>query len=757
MAADSGNTVSAPAIRTVRLGIDGMTCASCVRRVEKSISKIDGVVSANVNLATEEASVEIGDGAAFDKIRKAVEDAGYQVRIDEVSNAAGFTPQTTGADQPMPRPKDNAHDEIRRRLILAASLTLPLFLLGMLGMFDWFRELIPLNTGDAQKIMFLLATPVMFLSAQPFFKGFWVNLKHCAADMNSLVAVGTGSAYIYSTIVTLFPGWFGFHHAAHEVYFETAGVIVTLILFGRFLESRAKRKAGDAIAALMELKPLEALVWRNGEYATVPAGDVVPGDRLLVKPGGKIPVDGRILAGSALLDQSFLTGESMPVEKREGDTVAAGALNTFGSFEFEATAVGADTMLARIIRLVGEAQGSKAPVQRLVDRIASIFVPVVVAIAAATFIAWFGFAGANFSTALIHTIAVLIIACPCALGLATPTAIMVGVGVGARRGILIKNAEALERAQNTEVVVLDKTGTITEGTPYLNAVVSVGGLDDSALLRLAAAAEARSEHPLAAAIVAEARRLNLELPPATGFVYTGGMGIYAKVDGKAVVAGNRRHLEAAGVTVPGPIDIAGSEDGSTLVYLAIDGAYAGAMTIGDRVRESSKEAVGHMKRQGLEVVLLTGDSRAAADRVAKELGIDRVYSEVLPDEKANVVKAEQQSGKSVAMVGDGINDAPALALADVSVAMGSGTDIAMETADVTLMRSDLRLVSSAIALSRRTLRTIKQNLFWAFIYNTIGIPLAAAGMLDPMIAAAAMAFSSVSVVSNSLLLKRFRV
>jgi P-type Cu+ transporter len=732
----------------MRLGIEGMTCASCVRRVEKAIEKLDGVATVNVNLATEEASVDLSDSnISRADLQSVIEAIGYNVR-DEPEQYAATAPQHDhGTDE-----DDPYHSDLKSKLYLAAALTTPVFLISMLGMFAWFRELWPLPADETNALLFLLTTPIMFLSAKPFFRGFWLNLKHGAADMNSLVAVGTGAAYLYSTLVTLFPRWLGMEAVPHDVYFETAGVIVTLILFGRYLESRAKRKASDSIKSLMELSAADAAVLRDGQFVRVPLEEVSAGDIIQVKPGAKVPVDGRITLGSALLDQSLMTGESMPVEKQLGDTVAGGTVNTYGSFEFEATAVGDNTLLSRIIDLVREAQGSKAPVQRLVDKIASVFVPVVIGIAALTFLYWFVIGDAGFAGALIYSIAVLIIACPCALGLATPTAIMVGIGVGARKGILIKNAEALERAKSTSVIVLDKTGTITEGKPRVIGVRAFEGHDENRLLALTAAVERQSEHPLGAAIVQEAEKRGLGMLIALNFAYKGGMGITAKVAGKQLVIGNAAQMEEEGISVPNE-DIA--SDAATDVLVAIDGQVAGIISIADSVRETSRQAIVDLKNDGIEVVMLTGDARSTADAIASQLGIDRVYADVLPDGKSDVVKQEQKSGNVVAMVGDGVNDAPALAVADVSIAMGSGTDIALETADITLMKNDLNAAGTAIRLSQGTIRKIKQNLFWAFIYNVIGIPLAAAGLLNPMIAAAAMAFSSVSVVSNSLLLKKF--
>jgi Cu+-exporting ATPase len=719
-----------------------MTCASCVLRVEKALQGVEGVSAATVNLASRKAMVELAEGTDVAALAAAVRRAGYGVNLPREERAS-----SPGAEIPE---AENGYEQearvLRRDLILAAAFTLPVMLLSMLPMLASVHAVWPLSMSDTNALLLVLTTPVLFLPGRRFFSGAWAMLRHAVADMNTLVAMGTGSAYLYSLVVVLFPHWLDLQAGHGDVYFDTSATIITLILLGRFLEAKAKHRATDAIRKLVGLQPRTAHIIRENEETEVALEEVKPGDVVLIRPGERVPVDGRVIAGASSVDESMISGEPLPVEKREGDTAVGGTVNKEGSLTIEATAVGADTVLGHIVRMVDEAQGSKAPVQKLVDRIAAIFVPVVIGIAVLTFVVWMLLPGSVFTAALLHFIAVLIIACPCALGLATPAAIMVGVGVGADRGILIKDAVSLEKARGVDVVVLDKTGTITEGKPSLTSVLTIDGTAEEELLTLAASAELPSEHPLGVAVVAAAKQRELQLRSPESFQYEPGTGVTAFLAGDAVQVGSAALMKSYAVKLPGDEWLRKQRDaGDTLLYVAVNGTLIGALTLADHVRANSAAAIAALQRQGVDVIMLTGDTAAAAREIARHAGVDHVLAGVRP----------QEGGKHVAMVGDGINDAPALAQADVSIAMGSGTDVAMETADITLMHSDLQGVVEAIALSRATLRKIRQNLFWAFIYNVIGIPLAAAGLLSPMLAAAAMAFSSVSVVSNSLLLRRF--
>ena len=741
------------------LPITGMTCAACVTRVEKALKKVDGVLDASVNLATEEATVSyLADVASFDALKAAVEKAGYGV-IETSDDAADDSEAQARAAELSRK---------RRQLIVALALGIPLMILSMLHDFGILK---PIWVGVSDMAMSddhhmpafynvwawifgALATPVVFYSGRDFIRGAWVNLKHGSANMDTLIALGSLTAYIFSVAVLIFK-------LPVHVYFETAAMIVALILVGKYLEAKAKGETSAAIRALMNLQPPVARVLRAGQETDVPVADVRAGEIIVVRPGEKIPVDGVITLGSSAVDESMLTGESLPVEKKTGDGVIGATLNTSGSFQFRATKVGKDSALAQIVTLVRNAQGSKAPVQRLADRISGIFVPIVIVIALATFAIWYWIAGVGFTQALIFAVAVLVIACPCALGLATPTAIMVGTGVGAQHGILIKNAESLERAVALKTVVLDKTGTITQGKPALTDVIPLGH-DEATLLQLAASAERGSEHPLGQAIVASANERKIALSQPSDFKAIAGGGIEATVDGKRIVIGNPRLIQERG------IDLAQHETtiselqarGRTAMLVSVDGALAGILAVADPIKPTSAAAIKALRDQGLHVVMLTGDNQRTAEAIGREAGVERVIADVLPADKAATIKQIQASGTTVAMVGDGINDAPALAQADVGVAIGTGTDVAMEASDITLLRGDLQSVPQAIQLSRKTMKTIRWNLFWAFIYNVIGIPIAAGvfyhwtgWQLSPMIAAAAMAFSSVFVVTNSLRLK----
>ncbi len=751
-------TKSIQPIEIVSFPVEGMTCASCVNRITRFLGKVDGVEDANVNLATESATVRF-DAARTDlaALAAAVEAAGYVARVDKVAGE-----EAEAGDEPSFADRHLA--DLRRRLLIAALLTAPI-LVGLARM-TVLPGLPELFTNPWFQLAF--ATPVQFYAGWPFYRGAFSALRHRAADMNTLVAVGTSAAYGYSVAAIAIPDFFraaglGMNGAALPLYFDTAAAIITLILLGRFLEARARSHTSDAIRKLIGLAPRTARVVRAGLELDLPIEEVARGDLLLVRAGEKIPVDGLVRDGRSAIDESMVTGESMPVGKKPGDEVIGGTLNGSGSFTYEATRVGADTVLAHIVRLVQEAQGSRAPIQRLADAVTGVFVPVVLATAAVTFFVWFSVGPAPaFNLALVNTIAVLIIACPCALGLATPTSIMVGTGKGAENGVLFRNAEALERLHKVRAVVLDKTGTLTEGKPRVTDIIRVDGAPTEVeLLSLVAAAERGSEHPLGEAIVRHARERGLEVADVGSFEAEAGQGVRAIVAGHAVLVGRAAFLGVESVMLHGAAERLAAA-GKTPVYVALDGRAVAVIAIADTLKAGSAAAVAELHRLGLTVVMLTGDNETTARSIAAEAGVDRVVADVRPDEKAAQVRALQAEGQAVAMVGDGVNDAPALASADVGVAIGTGTDVAIESAAVTLMSGDLRGVVTAIALSRSTMRNIKQNLFWAFAYNVILIPVAMGALypftgmlLDPIFAAAAMALSSVTVVSNALRLRRF--
>ncbi|MBI5020197.1 MAG: copper-translocating P-type ATPase [Ignavibacteriales bacterium] len=729
-------------IKTLIIPVEGMTCASCVSRVEKVLKNIDGVESANVNLATEKVTITIDSSIAkTQQLIAAVEDAGYKLILDEVVASKGSK-------------SSDFYSKLKKEFILCAVLTVPIMFISMVSMTDWFMNISLLDMNGINKILFIATSIVMLVSGKRFFSIAWKLAKHFDADMNTLVAVGTVVAYLYSSMTVLFPNWvIQSGHEPHQ-YFDTAATIITLILLGKTLEARAKQRASNAMKELMSIQPKIARVKRDDEYLEIAIDDVITGDIILVRPGEKIPVDGIIEKGETSIDESMMTGESIPVSKSVSDKVIGGSINTTGSIEFRTTAVGKDTVLSQIVRLVEEAQGSKAPIQSLADKIAGIFVPVVLGISIITFIIWL-MVGAEFNIAMINSIAVLIIACPCALGLATPTAIIVGTGKGASIGVLIKNAESLERAGNIDVVVFDKTGTLTEGKPLVSNIRTFNNFQEELVLRLSASVGHNSEHPLSKAIVELSQQRNMKLSTVDSFLSSSGYGIIGDVDGRNIIIGNSAFIEKYSIRIVDAEKIVKDleSEGKTIVYVGIDKILAGIISISDKIRSTSKEAVQSLHKVGIDVVLLTGDNETTAKTIAKEVGITKVIANVLPDLKAQHIRNLQSEKKIVAMVGDGVNDAPALAQADVSIAMSSGTDVALETADIAIMRHDLRSVARSIQLSKSTLRTIRQNLFWAFVYNIIGIPLSAFGMLNPTFAAGAMAFSSVSVVTNSLRLK----
>ena len=725
---------------TVEFDIEGMTCAACSARIEKVLGKTAGVDSVSVNLAMERGQVSYIPGLVdeqdlFDKVKK-----------------IGFKAKGIEGNEESKRDKKDEHVKRQKFLfIFALVFSIPLFI-TMIDHFYPQEMLLPhwLMNGYFQ---WALATPVQFYAGWQFYRGAYKSLRGGSANMDVLVAMGTSAAYFYSVYLVL----------AGEVYlfFETSAVIITLILLGKLLEARAKGQTSEAIKKLMGMQARTATVVRNGSEVQVAIDDVKKGDIIKVKPGEKIPVDGIVTEGYSSVDESMLTGESIPVEKGKDDEMIGATINKNGSLYFEATKVGKETTLAQIIKVVEQAQGSKAPIQRMVDIISGYFVPGAVLIAILSFVGWYFFAGATFQVALINFTAVLVIACPCALGLATPTSIMVGTGKGAETGILYKGGEHLERAHHTDTVVLDKTGTITNGTPEVTNVLPLSNhfKDEKYLIKLAASIEAYSEHPLGEAIVNYAQEQDIETIKVDDFNALPGHGLSGMIDDRTLFIGTRKLMSNQNIDVSDFEEQMAEleQQGKTVMILSYDGEAAALIAVADKVKETSQQAVHQLQDLGYEVVMLTGDNERTAQAIAASVGIDQVFSEVLPEEKAMKIKELQKQGKRVIMVGDGINDAPALAMADIGMAIGTGTDVAMEAADITLMRGDLRSIPQAIRLSHLTMRNIKQNLFWAFIYNSIGLPIAALGFLAPWVAGAAMAFSSVSVVSNSLRLKRVKI
>jgi len=759
------------------LGVGGMTCAACSARVERALKKLQGVESAVVNLATEKATVVFDPRALrLSAIKEAVVKAGYQVL--EVSS------DTVDEDK---RRKEKEIKTLWTKFIVAASLGLPLLYIAMAPMIKWVslpfpKFLAPMKFPMTYGLVELALVIPIIIAGYRFYTVGFKNLLHRSPNMDSLIAVGTTAAVVYS-VYNLFRIAGGDRHAVDALYFETAGVIIALILLGKSLEAVSKGRTSEAIKKLMGLAPKTAIIIENGEEKEIPIKEVMPGDIIVVKPGAKIPVDGLVTEGQSAVDESMLTGESMPVDKKPGDPVYAATINSNGVLRFRAEKVGGETALAQIIKLVEDAQSSKAPIAQMADIVAGYFVPVVCAIALTAGIVWFVTASAGVvklphgktvtEFALTIFISVLVIACPCALGLATPTAIMVGTGKGAENGILIKGGEALETAHKIQTIVFDKTGTITVGKPEVTDIIGNGEWGEDVFLQVVAAAEKNSEHPLAAAIVSEAEKRGLVLPSVTDFKAIPGRGIEAKINGEwgvgsgeiSLLVGNRKLMDERGISLA-ELEAASDRlagEGKTPMYAALNGKATGIVAVADVLKPSSKEAIERLHKMGIEVAMITGDNKKTASAIAKQVGIDRVLAEVLPQDKSVEVKKLQEEGRKVAMVGDGINDAPALAQADIGIAIGSGTDVAMESADIVLMRSDLLDVPTAINLSKRTIRNIKQNLFWAFGYNVLGIPIAAGvlylfggPLLNPVFAAAAMSLSSVSVLTNALRLKRFK-
>lgn len=719
-------------VEQCQLDIRGMVCASCVGRVEAALRRVSGVNDATVSLASETASVTFDPGAASVS------------QLIEAVEVTGFEASVAVADAPEVRDQERAADlrALRLRMLVAIALTLPVVAISMTWMHGRPRWL--------DVLLLVMSTPVQFWAGWRFYTGAVGALRHGSADMNVLVALGSTVAYGFSAYVTLGPGG--------HVYFETSATIVSLVLVGRFLETRARRHASDAIRRLLALAPAIARVQRNGVEVDVPVGDVVEGDLVVVGPGERLATDGVVVEGASAIDESMLTGESMVVDKVPGDLVVGGTINRSGALVFRATRIGEATVLAQIVRMVERAQGSRAPVQKLADRVAGVFVPIVLTVAVATLLVWIFVFGVTFADAMLPTVAVLVIACPCAMGLATPTAVMVGAGRGAELGILIKDGSALEKAASVTVALLDKTGTITRGEPVVTDIVAFGKRTAAEVLALAAAAERYSEHPIGKAVVRKAEDAGAPVADAVGFGAVGGRGVHAMVDGVAVLAGSAAFLNESEVALNSEETSAQArleEGGRSVLVVAADSVPIGVLGVTDEAAAGSAEAVASLVDLGIRPVMVTGDNARAAEAVARHVGISDVAAQVMPGDKARAVDSYRSNGAVVAMVGDGVNDAPALASADVGIAIGAGADVAVEAADIALVGADLRGAPRAFRLARATMRTIRQNLVWAFGYNVVCIPLAAAGRLDPMFAAAAMALSSVSVVGNSLRLRRF--
>ena len=731
-------------IKKETLEISGMSCAACSARIEKKLNKLEGVTKAAVNLAAEKAVIEYDSSRLkVSQLIKTVEALGYKAeQVEEASKD---------------REKEQREKEInklKKELIISAVLSSPLILAMILMLFK-----LDIAFLHNEYLQFMLATPVQFIIGYRFYKNAYYALRAKSTNMDVLVAMGTSAAYFFSVYnAFLAPPQAGV--AMKELYFEASAVIITLILLGKYLEAVAKGRTSEAIKKLMGLQPKTARVSREGRELDIPIIEVEVGDIVIVRPGEKIPVDGVISEGSSSVDESMLTGESLPVEKNIGDTVIGATINKYGTFKFKGTKVGKDTALSQIIKMVEDAQGSKAPIQKIADQVSGVFVPIVLAIAVVTFLGWYYgvYEGTDLTQAIISAVAVLVIACPCALGLATPTAIMVGTGKGAEMGILFKGGEHLERTYKINTIVLDKAGTITKGEPEVTDILSLGKMEVQEILQLAAISEKKSEHPLGTAIYENAKKHFNEIPDPDNFEALPGRGVAATVGDKLVYIGTRKLMREKNQDIDSvePIIARYENEGKTAMLLAVNDVLEAVIADADTLKENSGEAIASLKNMGIEVYMITGDNLRAAKAIAAQVGITNILAEVLPEDKAEEVEKLKSQGKVVAMVGDGINDAPALATADIGMAIGTGTDVAIEAADITLMRGDLRAVSAAIRLSKKTMNKIKQNLFWAFIYNIIGIPFAAFGLLSPIIAGGAMAFSSVSVVTNSLSLKRYK-
>jgi Cu+-exporting ATPase len=775
---------------TIRIPVSGMTCAACQSRVQRSLQKEPGVADASVNLMMKSATVDYDPGVVTpERLVEAIRDTGYGAELASPDETA-FEEQ-----EARDRATEEEFKELRLKAIVSGILGVIAMIVSMPLMatadhvahgpvadpfMRWaMNSLTPALRSAAPWLyvipawvlsygLLVITLGVMLWAGRHFYTRAWAAFRHHSADMNTLVAVGTGAAFLYSVVATAAPGFFVSRGVAPDVYYEAVIIIIALILTGNAFEARAKKRTSSALRALVSLQPTTARVVRDGQELDVTVEEVASGETVVVRPGERLPVDGEVVSGESAVDESMLTGESLPVAKKPGDRVIGGTINRTGAFRYRATTLGSDSVLAQIVRLMRDAQGSRAPIQRLADRISGVFVPVVISIAIATFVAWFVLAEtAPVVRAFAAAVSVLIIACPCAMGLAVPTAVMVSTGKGAELGVLIKGGEALQRAGDVTTVVLDKTGTVTEGRPTVTDVRLVLGAPPTAeeeLLRLVASVEKSSEHPLADAIVRYATDRSLALSDAGSFDAVTGRGVIGVVDGVMVAVGNEALMADYAIDLS-PLRAEAAklaEEGKTPIYVAVNGRLAGLIAVADPIKETSREAIARLHRIGREIVMLTGDNQRTAEAIAREAGIDRVVAGVLPDGKVAEIKRLQSEGRIVAMVGDGINDAPALAQADVGIAIGTGTDVAVEAADVVLMRGDLRSVAQAIGLSRRTMRVMKQNLFWAFIYNVIGIPVAAGALypalgilLSPILASAAMAFSSVSVVTNSLRLRRF--
>ncbi|MFM6105958.1 MAG: heavy metal translocating P-type ATPase [Sphaerospermopsis kisseleviana] len=750
-------------MNNITLKLKGMSCASCANNVEQAILAVPGVINCNVNFGAEQATINYEPQQTnLTEIKAAIEDAGY---------SSFSMVEAQGEDDVVQVQKIAEEQELKLKLWTGGIISTFLFVGSLPIMTGLKLPFIP-DFLHHPWLQLILTTPVQFWCGGSFLRNGWKSLKHHTATMDTLIALGTGAAYFYSVVVTLFPSFFISQGLETHVYYEVAAMVVTLILLGRFLEHRARGQTSEAIRKLIGLQAKTARVVRDGKEIDVPIQDVIINDIILVRPGEKIPVDGEVIDGNSMVDEAMVTGESLPVKKQPGDEVIGATINKTGSFKFKATRVGKDTFLAQIVKLVQEAQGSKAPIQRLADQVTGWFVPAVIAIAIATFLIWFNFTG-NFTLSLITMVGVLIIACPCALGLATPTSVMVGTGKGAENGILIKDAQSLELAHKIQTIVLDKTGTLTQGKPTVTDFVTAKGTanqNEMNLLKLAASVERNSEHPLAEAVVKYAESQQVNLTEVTDFLAVAGCGVQGIVNHHSVQIGTERWLNELAINTDAlqEYKIAWETGGKTVILIAVDGELAGIMAIADALKSSSTAAVKTLQKMGLEVVMLTGDNQPTAEAIAHQVGISQVFAQVRPDQKAAIVKSLQSKiqnpkSKIVAMVGDGINDAPALAQADVGIAIGTGTDVAIAASDITLISGDLQAIVTAIQLSRATINNIQQNLFFAFIYNIIGIPVAAGilypifgWLLNPILAGAAMALSSVSVVSNALRLRKFQ-